>query len=250
MIVDAHVGIDRQRYPIDKALRVLGAAHVQRAVIFSDARAADIEEQNAYVLEEATRHGLYPFFYIGGNPWTDTRADRLDLPDNVSDYAGIRWHRWIGEDIDREGILDRDELDWAISLMESAEFEAFVSAAAHYALPVIFEESFAITLEFVLRYPSLDVIVPHLGSQNGGQTKVIRALWDTANVYFDTSLSTVEETTLATVGAERIFFGSGYPYGDPETELDKIDRLPLPEDAKEGMYGDNLVSLLSTYSRI
>jgi predicted TIM-barrel fold metal-dependent hydrolase len=67
-------------------------------------------------------------------------------------------------------------------------------------------------------------------------------------VYFETSLTQIEETTLSRVGTDRILFGSGYPEGDPETELDKIDRLPIPEDAKEGMYGDNLVSLLSAYS--
>jgi predicted TIM-barrel fold metal-dependent hydrolase len=47
------------------------------------------------------------------------------------------------------------------------------------------------------------------------------------------------------VGPQRILFGSGYPYGDPEAELSKIDRLPVSEDVKEAIYGDNLESLLS-----
>jgi predicted TIM-barrel fold metal-dependent hydrolase len=51
------------------------------------------------------------------------------------------------------------------------------------------------------------------------------------------------------VGPDRILFGSGFPEGDPITELDKIDDLPVPENVKEGMYGDNLVSLLSSYRR-
>jgi predicted TIM-barrel fold metal-dependent hydrolase len=128
--------------------------------------------------------------------------------------------------------------------MESPEFEALVSAAALYNLPVIFEESFSVTLEFILRFPSLDVIVPHLGARSGGETNVMRALWDQPNVYFDTSLSTLDETALSRIGPSRILYGSGLPYGDPETELSKIDRLPVPDAVKEGIYGDNLLALL------
>ena len=248
MIVDAHVALDRERYPVERALPVLHQSKVQSAVIFAHAHAARIDSLNAYILEVAREHGLFPFYYLGGNPFTDTRPDTLEIPSELSQYAGIRWHRWIGEDVDREGTIDQDELQWATNLMESAEFEAFASAAAYYDLPVLFEESLAVTLEFVLRYPSLDVIIPHLGAQSGGQINVIQALWDAPNVYFETSLAQIEETTISRVGTDRIFFGSGYPEGDPETELDKIDRLPIPEDAKEGMYGDNLLSLLSAYS--
>ncbi|HEX6510043.1 MAG TPA: amidohydrolase family protein [Chloroflexota bacterium] len=250
MIVDAHVELDSQRYPIDRALEVLASANITNAVIFAEARSADLAEQNRYVLDVAQRHNLYPFYYIGGNPWTDSRPDELEVPENLGEYAGIRWHRWVGTGIDRQGTLDRDELEWAVSLMESPEFEAITSAAAHYNLPVMFEESLSVTLEFVLRFPSLDIVIPHLGARSGGEANVLRELWDTPNVYFDTSLAQLDEITLARVGSERIFFGSGYPQGDPSSELDKIDRLPISEEVKEGIYGDNVTALLSEYGRI
>jgi hypothetical protein len=245
MIIDAHVSVDPDRYPAPRAIEVLGAANIESAVIFADARSEDLREGNRYVLDVARAFDLYPFYYLGGNPFTDTRPDRLELPDNIDEYAGIRWHRWIAEGIDRSGQLDRSELEWAISLMESPEFEAITSAAAHYDLPIIFEESYAVTLEFVDHYPSLDIIIPHLGSGSGGEANTVRALWDVPNVYFDTSLVAVDEGVLSSVGPQRILFGSGYPYGDPEAELSKIDRLPVSEDVKEAIYGDNLESLLS-----
>lgn len=245
MIVDAHVNLEHDRYPVQRALAVLEAAHIGQAVVFADPRSADLERENRYVLEVSRDHPVIPFYYVGGNPWTDTRPDRLEIPDNIADYAGIRWHRWIGEGIDRQGILDNDELDWAINLMESAEFEALTAAAAHYNLPVLFEESFAVSLEFALRYPSLDIIIPHMGARSGGELNVVRALWDAPNVYFDTSLAPIDETTLQRISPERLFFGSGFPEGDPEAEIDKIDRLPVPEEVKEGMYGDNILSLLN-----
>jgi predicted TIM-barrel fold metal-dependent hydrolase len=250
MIIDAHVALDSTRYPVERALRALSEARIGSAVIFPDARSTDPEIENAYVLRVAQEHGLYPFYYLGGNPWTDTRPDELVPPDNLEEYAGIRWHRWVGEAIDREGNLDRDELEWAVNLLESPEFESLAAAAAHYNMPIMVEESLAVTLEMVLRFPSLDFIVPHLGAQSGGQTNVMRAFWDQPNVYFDTSLSLLDEATLSRVGIERILFGSGFPEGDPEAEIDKIDRLPISEDLKEGIYGDNLQRLLEAYSHV
>jgi Tat protein secretion system quality control protein TatD with DNase activity len=245
MIVDAHASLDRVKYPVERLLKTMRASHIGNAVVFADANARNIEEQNEYVLRVAREHSLIPFYYIGGNPHTDTRPDSIPLPDHFDEYAGVRWHRWVGEDVDRDGRLDRDELDWAIALMESAEFEAFAAAAAHYDLPVIVEESLAVTVEMVLRYPSLDFIIPHLGSRNGGEANVIRALWDTPNAYFTTSLGVLDETILQTVASDRLFFSSGFPYGDPEAEVDKIDRMPIPEDVKEAIYGENVLSLLS-----
>ncbi|HEX8917980.1 MAG TPA: amidohydrolase family protein [Chloroflexota bacterium] len=247
MVVDAHVNVDSQRFPVERALSVLRAARIEHAVIFADPRAADKDETNRYVLQVAREHDLFPFYYLGGNPFTDTRPDNLELPDDIERYAGFRWHRWVAEGVDREGSLDEDELTWAVSLMESPEFEAMASAASLYSMPVMFEESFAVTLEFVLRYPALDVIVPHLGARNGGQTNILRALWDQPSVYLETSLSQVDETVLARIGTERILFGSCYPYGDPEIEIQKIDTLPIAEEAKEGMYSDNILHLLSAY---
>lgn len=250
MIIDANVSIDSKRYTVERAMQVLAASRIDRAVVSADARSEEPELQNEYVLGAARAHNLYPFYYLGGNPFTDSRPDELRIPDNVSDYAGIRWHRWIGEGIDREGILDRDELEWAVNLMESPEFEAMTAAMAHYNLPILFEESFSVTLELVLRYPSLDVIVPHLGARSGGESNVMRVLWDQPNVYFDSSLALIDETILARVGTERILFGSGFPYGDPEAEIEKIDRLPIPEDVKETIYGDNIVALLAGYGEL
>ncbi|MGH2447985.1 MAG: amidohydrolase family protein [Chloroflexota bacterium] len=245
MIVDCHVGIDSERFPIERALAALRAANVGGAVIFADAGARDIEAQNRYVLRVAqSAEDLYPFYYLGGNPFTDTRPDALMIPDDIGDFAGIRWHFWAGEAIDRGGVFDQDELQWAIGLMESAEFESMMSAAAHYDMPIMFEEPFGVTVEFALRYPAVDIIIPHLGSRSGGEANVVRALWDQQHVYFGTSLAPIDESVLSRVGTHRILFGSGYPEGDPEIELEKVDRLPVPEDVKEDIFGNNLLSLL------
>src|SRR5579859_372443 len=92
MIIDAHVAVDLERYPVERVLELLAGAKIGSAVIFAHSRARDIDRHNVYVLEAARRHDLYPFYYLGGNPFGDTRPDELLVPDNLSDYAGIRWH--------------------------------------------------------------------------------------------------------------------------------------------------------------
>jgi predicted TIM-barrel fold metal-dependent hydrolase len=79
---------------------------------------------------------------------------------------------------------------------------------------------------------------------------VLRGLWDQTNVYFDTSLALLDETTLARLGPERLLFGSALPEGDPQTELDKVDKLPVSESVKDGIFGDNLLSLLGNKETI
>jgi hypothetical protein len=244
VIADAHVAVDSRRYPADAAVEILRADNIRQAVIFADSRAEDLERENRYVLEAARRFGLIPFLYIGGNPYTDTRPAELELPSDLDAYAGIRWHRWIGESPDRHGRVDLNELDWAVSLFESAEFEAVMSAAAHYDMPVIVEESFAVTVELVRRYPSVDFIVPHMGAGNGGEETILKAFWDTPNVYFDTSLAIIDDAWLSRIGIERILFASGYPYGDPDHELEKIESLDVSDEIKEDIFGNNLLRLL------
>ena len=40
-----------------------------------------------------------------------------------------------------------------------------------------------------------DIIIPHLGAGSGGEANVLRALWDAPNVYLETSLALLDEST-------------------------------------------------------
>ena len=62
MIVDAHVSLDDSRYPVERALAVLARSKIQMAIVFADARVADIDAQNRSVLEAAQAHDLFPFY--------------------------------------------------------------------------------------------------------------------------------------------------------------------------------------------
>ncbi|HAY22587.1 MAG TPA: amidohydrolase, partial [Desulfobacterales bacterium] len=65
--------------------------------------------------------------------------------------------------------------------------------------------------------------------------------WRRPQVYADTALAALPEIKdfIRRFGADRLLFGSDYPFGAPGAELDKILRLNLPEAQTQAILGDN-----------
>jgi len=96
--------------------------------------------------------------------------------------------------------------------------------------------------------PGVRVIIPHLGGLNGGYTAIKNyGLWDNPDVYTDTALASSFEISdyIETYGHERIMFGSDFPFGDPESELNKIYRLNINNNIRKAVLCDNITSLLA-----
>lgn len=243
IIIDAHVHISGRDQQTGQVLRQLAQFDVDTAIIFPDAESSDLEASNRYVLRSGQEFECYPFYYLGGNPFTDTRMD-LELPTNLEEYAGVRWHGFFSESADRAGRVDRHELEFAVFIMESPEFVGLMSALNFYSQPIIFEEDFAVTLEFVRRFPELKIIIPHMGSTSGGEETVIGQLYRESNVYFTTSHGTIDPVTLRRLGPERLLFSSDFPHGDPNLEIEKIKRLELGDEDEALVFGENVERIL------
>ena len=196
IIVDAHVNVTQQNCPTDQVLARLSEFDIDTACIFADSESPDLTSENRYVLRTGQEFACSPFYYLGGNPFTDTRMD-LEIPHDLDEYAGLRWHRWFGEGPDRAGRIDHHELDFAVVMMESPEFEAVMAALAYNDKPIIFEEDFGVTSEFIIRYGELNVIIPHLGTLSGGTENAVGRWSRNPNVYFTTSYGVIDDTTLS-----------------------------------------------------
>ncbi|HEV3312502.1 MAG TPA: amidohydrolase family protein [Chloroflexota bacterium] len=244
IIIDAQVNISGRDQKTAEVLRALRQHDIDTAVIFADAESVDLESSNRYVLRSGQEFDCYPFYYLGGNPFTDTRMD-LEDPPNLEDYAGVRWHGWFAESEDRTGRVDRHELDFAVVTMESPEFGGLMSGLQFYGKPIIFEEDFAVTLEFVRRYEALTVIIPHLGMLSGGEEKVVGELHRYPNVYFTTSHAALEPAMVRRIGPERLLFASDYPRGKLGPSIEKIKRLDLSDEDEALVFGENLERILN-----
>jgi len=245
IIVDAHVSVSGRDQQMSDILRRLQRYDTDTAILFADAGSPDLESVNRYVLRSGREFDCYPFYYLGGNPFTDTRMD-LEPPPDLEEYAGLRWHGWFAESEDRAGRVDGHELEFAIMTMESPEFTGLMAALAFYGKPVIFQEDFAVTLEFVRRYQELTIIIPHLGTLSGGQEKVVGQFYRHENVHFTTSHGTLDPITLSRLGPERLLYASDFPYGRPEHEIEKIKRLELSDEDEALVFGENVERILNT----
>lgn len=130
--------------------------------------------------------------------------------------------------------------------------KAVISRPVEYAEPRLFAE----VLE---NFPRLTVVLAHLGA--GFCDQALELARQYPDVYFDTSIAiTGEENKEITqargkcdlflsdeeamemieeIGADRILFGSDFPCMNPRFDIERIKRLPLSEESKRNILGEN-----------
>jgi hypothetical protein len=198
-IIDDHIHCGNNKrtkiFTLDDIKKDLNEAGAQGAVIFAfpediyriESTPESRIKYNDYALEisKTDELDLYPFYFV----WND-----FMLPDNLSGYAGIKWHRhW-----------DEPKYDY-----DDPACKKILKAIKDLKLPVVLEEEYEYTLRFVKENPELNVIIPHIGFLNGGYDKM-PIFFDYPKVFFDTGTATLDaiKNVLHNVGAERVIFGS------------------------------------------
>jgi hypothetical protein len=184
---------------------------------------------NEYVLDVSRQaeKSIYPFYFV----WND-----YIIPENLSDYAGIKWHRhW-----------DEPKYDY-----DDPRCDEMLKAIKSLNLPVLIEEEYDDTVRFVRDNPELNIIIPHIGSLNGGYDRM-DVFFDNPKVCFDTGTAKLDaiKWALDNVGDERIIFGSdvsgtSLPFHNfPKVELAKVLKLDLSEDSKSRIFAGNIERLI------
>ncbi len=242
-LIDAHThcGNNKQTkyYDIEDVKKHLAEteANVYGAVIFAFPedmyRIVDSQEDriraNEYVLEVSkANENIYPFYFV----WND-----YIIPDNFDEYAGIKWHRHANE--------PRYDYD-------DPKCEAILECIRELNLPVTIEEVYEDTVHFIERNPGLPIIIPHIGSLNGGYDRMV-AFYDNSNVYFDTSVAslTAIQKVLDNVGSERIIFGTdvsgtSQPFHNfPTVELAKVSQLDVDDAGMDLILAGNIERLIA-----
>jgi hypothetical protein len=245
-IIDAHVhcGIQDRTMPqsFQDYLRQVRSTRIEAAVMFppvgevydrTDPWFKDTpqwrqrrKKANDYLLHlSAESFPVIPYLFI----WNDFAVECLQ-----PGHRGIKWHRHPDEPV-----YDYDDPRCASAIREIARRN----------LPVVLEEEFANTLFFVRDLaPMVRVIIPHLGELNGGYSRLKRAgVWDQELVFADTALASPEVIAdyVHCFGADKLLFGSDFPFGNPGRELEKLEAIPLDPGQREKIQGLNLEHLLS-----
>jgi len=182
------------------------------------------KESNAYLLSlKSGSMTVYPYFFI----WNDFAVEQLS-----EDHCGIKWHRHPGE---------------PVYAYDDPRCRAALDEIRRRCLPVVLEEELHHTVRFVLeRAQGITVIIPHLGMLNGGFQAIAEAgLWTRENVWADTALAGRAEIReyIRSYGHQRLIFGSDFPFGDPDAELQKIRRLGLDPVVESAVLGGNFIRM-------
>ncbi len=181
---------------------------------------------NRYLLDLAAgRESIFPYLFV----WNDFALEELQL-----DYKGVKWHRHDNEPVYR---------------YNDPRCGDMIGEISRRRLPIVFEESFSNTCRFVEKLaPNAVIIIPHLGALNGSYPALERAgIWRRANTYADTALASSEHMRhfIQHYGAERLLFGSDFPFGVPGHELRKVESLSLVSKELEKVLSGNLLRLIN-----
>ncbi len=243
MIIDSHIhcGIQHAKLPLDVIKEHLEGTGIQGACIFSPvediydrydydfvdnaAWGACRQRANDYVLDiQQHEENFYSYYFV----WNEFKKNELK-----KGYKGIKWHR---HEYEPEYHYD-DPL-----------CEVFLQEAYRLQLPIVLEETFKNTMNFIARVDGrTPVIIPHMGGLNGGFPALFKSgIWDNETIYADTALATGQEIAmfLDRYGSDRLLFGSDFPFGVPGSELREIIELQLSKSDFENVVYNNILKLL------
>jgi predicted TIM-barrel fold metal-dependent hydrolase len=130
-----------------------------------------------------------------------------------------------------------------------------LDVCAELGLPILYHPSRVARFnEIAPAYPTVDLILAHLGSDMSMDYREHLAAIEMANkypnVYLDTSTVVITrylEKAIAEVPAEKIVYGTDEPEVDTRLEIFKIRVLKLPKEKEEAILGGNILRLLSKY---
>ncbi|UCH02024.1 MAG: amidohydrolase family protein [Candidatus Bathyarchaeota archaeon] len=231
-------------YPIEFLKSDLDKADIHGAVVFAfcedvyrveDSKEARVKA-NKYILEAAkTAKYIYPFYFV----WND-----YIIPDNLQKYAGIKWHRHY------------DEPNYYYNDPKCYEI---LERIKELSMPVLIEDEYNETVQFVEQNSNLNIIIPHCGKRMWIPSTNERLLenfhrmevfFKKPNVYFDTGgvdpgipLEIITKV-IKRVGPKRVIMGSDTPYNTPKIELEKLLQLDLNEAEQECIFSSNIERLI------
>ena len=231
-------------YPIEYLKRDLNEAGAHGAVVFAFPeeiyRVEDTVESrkraNEYVLKAAkSEDSIYPFYFV----WNDYL-----VPQNFEEYAGIKWHRHFDE---------------PNHYYNDSKCYEILEKIKELKMPVLIEDEYNETVNFVKSNPELNIIIPHCGKNMWvpptldslvENFKRMQFFFERSNVFFDTGgiepgipLDMIRRI-LELVGPERMIMGSDTPYNTPKTEKDKLLQLELKKADLELILSKNIERLI------
>ncbi len=244
--IDAHVHLGRREAEEGGRYPMISSEHL---ITYMDRLGIDMSlatslasglRHNQYVQEAVVRHGgrILGFYWV--NPRS---APGIEDMVRILTRGGFRGVKLRPES---EGFRI-DNLNLLAPIFEAVE---------GLGAPVYIHSSYESRLsapEAVERvaeaFPDVPILIGHMG---GGSWSAVRVAGRWENLYLETSGAKSPRVVLEAVralGAERVVYGSDFPYLRPEAERAKIECLRIPEEDRELIMGRNMARILRIEAR-
>jgi predicted TIM-barrel fold metal-dependent hydrolase len=212
-------------------LQRMDEAGVDKAVIFPITNDPDYERANQEIADICRRHPTRFIGFAKHNPTTEKGRVRQMLRHECRDL-GLR----------------------GLKLHVHPTPEA-LDVCAEMGLPILYHPSRVARIqEIAPAYPTVDMIVAHLGSDMSMDYRehlgAIALAQKYPNVYLDTSTVVITrylEKAIAEVPSDKIVYGTDEPEVDTRLEIFKLRVLKLPKEKEEAILGGNMARLLTKY---
>lgn len=239
MIIDFHThlgkpkrGVKRPEISssVEDIIRMQKEANIDKSVIFAMPQEPFPEKNKEANIEVFTAKGPFiPFIWI--NPYFFNEREVIDLIRRFS-VSGIKLHP----------VFD--------GYYPSPEFlKDIIELSVKLDIPVLFHSLWGNfgdvkhIEKIAENFPKAKIVIAHL--KESGCIDVAKKLDD---VYIDTSYCPHPrriERAVKVVGAERILFGSDFPFNDPVIQKMIIERAKIKKGDKQLILGENAIKLLN-----
>ncbi len=169
------------------------------------------------------------------NPKAPDAHDEIDRCLGKYQFDGVKFHPW------KHGYYSDNtpQIDDILTHIE----EYGVHVQVHVGTSPL-STPFA-WMRYAQKHPNLRMVFTHMGCREFGYS-VVEGVRDIPNISLETSViydRDVLERVKDVVGAERILFGSDWPYKSTEVEIEKIYKLGLDAKELEQVFYKNTASL-------
>jgi len=239
------------------------------------------QANDTYLQASADSAGRLMTWAVLPLPHVEAALAELDRTSGDPNCVGVTFGTSVlGLDLDDESLSPvyeaLDERGTTVFVHPSMAFEGFGEndLGMQRSIGGMFEDTIAgirlLLSGVVVRYPRIDFIVPHLGgtlpfiygrvrrhvqqaekrwlaegltTEDAPYTGLARLWWDTATRHVPALTCAVD-----TIGADRLMFGTDYPYTKTREEfasrLAHIRDLPITDDQRDAILGNSAATLL------
>lgn len=191
--------------------------------------------QNDLVFEAHKEYPVRILPYAFINPKAPNAHEEIDLCFGDRGYFGAKFHPW------KHGYFadNTPQLEEVLSHIEQygVHVQAF-GGMSPLCTPYVW-------IRYAKRHPNLRIVLTHMGCREFGYS-VLQAVKDVNNIYLETSVIYETDVLLNAkkyVGADRIVFGSDWPYKSTKCEIEKIYQMGFTEEELEKVFWKNTEQL-------